>query len=192
MHAHARRLRRAGDQDRKPEGRRLRAALRRCRQRPCCALRLGQPRQGIGDPGPQVPGRYRPAAPAARRCRRVGVESHARIDGAAGRRPRRYGGAAPGRDRGRNRRLWTGRADISQTRVRPARPGGVGSVRRHRQAGGAGEAGPSRRRRLQRALRGAFDRRDAVRPEPPGRRHRAPEPPPAIEHGAARPATPSG
>ena len=156
VHANARRLRCPGDQDREPAGRRLRAALRRRRQRPCGALRLGQPRQGVGDPRREVPGRHRAAAPAARPCRRVGVESRARIHGTAGHRLRRHGGAAPGRDRGRNRRLWTRRAVIPQARVRPAHPGGVGSVRGYRQARGACEAGPARRRRLQRALRGAF------------------------------------
>ena len=75
---------------------------------PCRALRLGQSRQGVGDPrsenrsGPGYP------APAARSRRRAGVQPRARRGGPSRDRGRRYGAAPPERHRGRDRRLRPG------------------------------------------------------------------------------------
>ena len=68
------RPRRPGHQGGEPGRRRLRARLRRCRQRPGGSLRVDEPGQGVGDPRPQVRRWNGRAAPVARPGRRTGVE----------------------------------------------------------------------------------------------------------------------
>ena len=98
VHPHAGRLRRRGSSRWRTPGRRLRPRLRRCgqRSRPRGALRVGQPRQGVGDPRPEVAGGH------GRRC--TGCWSGPTslvsnlapgVNGQAGPRPRRPGRAPP-------------------------------------------------------------------------------------------------
>ncbi len=163
VHAHARRLRRPGDQGGEPQGRRLRPALRRCGERPLGALRVDQPGQGVGGPGSQVTSGNGRVAPAARPRRHPRLQPHPRHHGQTGPRPGRSGRTASGADRGRDRRVRSWRAPLAQAGVRPARPGRDGIVCGDGAGRGAGQARAADGRRVRRAVRGPVHHGVAVR-----------------------------
>ena len=117
------------------------------------ALRLVQPRQGVGHPQPEVPAGMDMLHRLLDRADAFVSNLAPGSTAPAGHRTRRPGRAPPERHPGRDRRLRAGRADVAQARLRPAGAGRIGLVRGHRRRRRARQARPADGRLHDRAVR---------------------------------------